>query len=114
MERVFDDIIDGAVGMIAMGILVVASLGLFLIGYAIFAAVTFGISMAIAKMRYEHYLAQEQDQFDAIIADEGVGGKAEDVLHAVFGVDHFAETGPLTASEWVTGSLFGVETDKYQ
>ena len=111
MDRVFDDIIDGAVGMIVMGILAVASFGLLLIGYALFAAVTFGISMAIAQMRYEHYLAEEEEHFDAIIAEEGMGGKAEDVLHAVFGINGFAETGPVNASDWVVGSLFGVEVE---
>ena len=110
--RLMDGIIEDAAAIAETLAFFAAAIGLFLIGLAVWALVSFLITCVITYIRYRYYLAEETARFPQIMSDVGADGNADDVLRSVFGVSDFVNKGYTTSTDWVIGSLFGVAVEE--
>ncbi len=104
----FDEMLDRVGNYAVTGVVLLGAVGVFLAGTAIYLLVGLMIAGIISEMRYEMYLAQEEERFDRIVEAKGGNVKTTDILNSVFPGYEEAESPYSSTYEYVSGSVFGV------
>ena len=90
--------------------LVLAGIGLFLVGWALWAVVSFVLAAIVAYLQYRAYLKEAKEEFDRMAPDLGVDLPVPDILESL-GIEVPQEGGFETVADWLAGTPLGVSEE---